>query len=248
MAEVTLHQFAPDPGTESGSPFCVKVHRALAFKGVSYRPKTVGSPGELKRLNPGVSKVPVLEWDGELVADSTRIVRFLDAKVPDPPLEPTDAAARAQCRLIEDWADEALYWFPVYMRWQVLSNFEPFAERAFGFMPAPVRWVVPKFVIRRGVLASLHGQGTGRLTVEQLMQRLEENLQMIEGLLGEQPFLCGERATAADISVFGPLRQAALPVHPESASVISSHPAVIAWLKRVDQATAGEHTVAFDGQ
>jgi glutathione S-transferase len=70
MPEIVLYQFGPDLGVESGSPFCVKVHRGLALKGLDYRPRIVGSPGEMKRLNPGVSKVPVLEWDGEFVTDS----------------------------------------------------------------------------------------------------------------------------------------------------------------------------------
>jgi hypothetical protein len=33
---------------------------------------------------------------------------------------------------------------------------------------------------------------------------------------------------------------------PQSAEVVRARPAIIDWLKRVDAATSGEHTVAFD--
>ncbi|MBT3217606.1 MAG: glutathione S-transferase family protein [Proteobacteria bacterium] len=244
MAEITLYQYAADLGVESASPFCVKVHRALVFKGLDYQVQVVGNPNEMKRLNPGVLKVPVLGWDDELVRDSTRILHFLDEKVPEPLLFPAEPQANARTRLMEDWADEAFYWFPVYMRWQVDSNYQPFAERAFGSMPIPLRWFLPKF-IRRQVKGQLWGQGTGRLTIDRVLSMLEDHLQMLENLLGKNNFLGGEHPDAADIAIFGPLRAVAVDCIPESAKVIHQFPSIVNWLDRIDNATTGDHTVPF---
>ena len=244
MAEIILYQYAGDTGVESASPFCVKVHRALALKGLTYEPKVVGNPSEMKRLNPGVLKVPVLGWDEELVQDSTRIMHFLDEKVPEPRLFPAEPQAHARTRLFEDWADEALYWFPVYLRWQVDSNYGPFAERAFGSMPIPLRWLLPKY-IRRQVMSQLWGQGTGRLPIERVLSMFEDHLQMLENLLGNGNFLGGAHPDAADIAIFGPLRAMAVEVMPESAKVVHRFPTIVNWLDRVDNATTSDHTVPF---
>jgi glutathione S-transferase len=51
----------------------------------------------------GQSLVPVLV-DGELVLpDSTRIVEWLEARQPEPPLFPSDPARRAEVRVFVDW-------------------------------------------------------------------------------------------------------------------------------------------------
>ncbi len=244
MAEIVVYQYPGDTGVESGSPFCVKVHRALAFKGLEYDVKDVGSPGELKRLNPGAAKVPILSYDEQLITDSTAILQFVDEQHPEPPLLPAAEKTLAQCRLLEDWADESLYWFAVYHRWAIDSNFEPFAQRAFGKLPIPVRWLVPRFA-RKQVFKQLHGQGLGRLSPEEILRAFAGHVAMLATFVQDQPFLTGESLTAADISVFAPLRAASVETMPETAAVVREQPAVIEWLKRVDEETTGEHTVGF---
>ncbi|MBI4954516.1 MAG: glutathione S-transferase family protein [Myxococcales bacterium] len=245
MPKIVLYQYAADVGVESGSPFCVKVHRLLGYKGLEYATHDVAGPGVMKRISPRTRKVPVLGYDDELVTDSSRIFAFVDARHPSPPLWPDDAVARARARLLEDWADESLYWFAVQQRWAVDTNFEPFRARAFGRMPAPLRWFVPG-VIRRSVLGQLHGQGIGRLSAEQVLEGLDEHARMLDTLLEEGPFLAGRALTGADLAVFAPLRAVAVTeATPEAAAIVRKHPRLTAWLLRVDEATTSPHTQAF---
>jgi glutathione S-transferase len=51
----------------------------------------------------GQRLVPVLVADGEVLADSPVILEWLEARYPDPPLLPRDAALRAQVRIFADW-------------------------------------------------------------------------------------------------------------------------------------------------
>ena len=52
----------------------------------------------------GQGLVPVLvAGDGEVVADSTAIVEWLEERFPDPPLLPGDPARRAEVRIFVDW-------------------------------------------------------------------------------------------------------------------------------------------------
>jgi glutathione S-transferase len=55
----------------------------------------------------GQELVPVLvAGDGEVVTDSTRILRWLEAWHPDPPLWPREPAARARADVFAEWFDE----------------------------------------------------------------------------------------------------------------------------------------------
>ncbi len=246
MADILLYQFEGDTGVESASPFCVKVHRLLGFKALAYEVKTVGSPAEMKSINPLAGKVPVLEYDGKLLTDSTRIFAFIEEHHPDPPVLPADAHERGQCALLEDWADESLYWFAVYQRWAVDSNFEPFCRRAFAKMPLPLRWFVPS-MIRKQVRRDLHGQGLGRQPLATVLEMLEQHLGMLEELLSDKPFLSGEGLLACDIAVFAPLKAMAIrETAPESAAAVRGHDKLFAWMKRVDEATKSEHSVALE--
>jgi len=245
MGEIALYQFQGDIGVESASPFCVKVHRALGYKGLDYAVRNVGTPAELKRVNPGVSKVPVLRYDGELVADSSRILELLDQRHPDPPLQPEGDHARALSCLLEDWADESLYWYAVYMRWAIDTNFVPFARRIFGKVPAPLRWMLPRLA-RRQSLQQLHGQGIGRLPVDRVLEGLRGHLQLLQTLLAGSPFLTGELIATADLAVFGPLRALAVESMPETAPLVRGNDTLVDWLRRVDRVTRSPHTVSFE--
>lgn len=244
MPEITLYQFAGLEGLESGSPFCIKVHRALCAKGLEYTVQNVASPGEMKRINPGKSKVPVLEYDGEMTVDSTRIIEVLEERHPDPPLLPADAGARARVRLLEDWADEALYWFPVYLRWTDDTNYQVLYRTFFSKMPIPIRWFVPG-IVRKGVIKQVRSQGLGLEDQATVLEALEGHCQMLEALLVDSEYLTGDEITAADLAVFGPMAALRAEITPQGREVIGRHERLLQYLKAVDSATSGEHTVAM---
>ncbi|MDC7318075.1 glutathione S-transferase family protein, partial [Acinetobacter baumannii] len=110
MSDIILHQWEI-------SPFCQKVARALKFKGIPY--ETINYNGILGAKVPllsKVGKVPVIDHKGQRIQDSTRIARYLDETFPDTPrLYPEDANQKALAELWEDWADESLYFYEVYL-------------------------------------------------------------------------------------------------------------------------------------
>jgi glutathione S-transferase len=87
---------------------CVKVRRALELKGLPYETLDVLPMNRAPVVAAsGQGLVPVLEDDGGAVADSTAILRHLEAAHPEPSLLPEDPAQHAACWLIEDWVDGA---------------------------------------------------------------------------------------------------------------------------------------------
>lgn len=89
-------------------PWSTNVERvalALAHKGLSVEWVDIDAADRAPVVAvSGQELVPVLVADdGEVVADSTRIVRWLEARQPEPPLYPRDAARRAELHTFEDW-------------------------------------------------------------------------------------------------------------------------------------------------
>lgn len=89
------------------APFSTNVERvalALAHKGLE--PESVvidySDRGPVEAVS-GQGLVPVIDYDGTIVADSMEIVRFLDERHPDPPLYPADEARRAEMLVFVDW-------------------------------------------------------------------------------------------------------------------------------------------------
>ena len=137
MGKIQLYQFAPLGDQESASPFCVKVQRAMRYKRIPFQIINATSPLQVRRLNPR-GKLPVMIDDGMKLADSTEIVRHLETRHPEPRLYPLEPRTRATALMLEDWADESLYWHVVYERWQISEQFSKFAKVIFSPVPAAV--------------------------------------------------------------------------------------------------------------
>ncbi|MCG7588595.1 glutathione S-transferase family protein [Photobacterium sp. OFAV2-7] len=92
------------------SPFVRKIMLALSYKGIAYdlQPLNPYLEKELAQKRHPMGKVPVLEHDGSNIMDSTVIAHYLDDIFPVPPLYPGSAAARAQVRWLEEYADTRL--------------------------------------------------------------------------------------------------------------------------------------------
>ena len=157
--EITLVQYPGLTRKTTLSAPCGKAHMALGFKGLDYSIHNVNTPAQVKKFNPR-GRVPVLIIDGETVMDSTDIVSFLESRFPDPPLEPADPTLRAQAKVYEDWADEVIYFYGVFMRWCAEDNYARMRSRILGRLPIPMRWIVP-LIAQRELRHRVRGQGVG---------------------------------------------------------------------------------------
>ncbi|MDP6193397.1 MAG: glutathione S-transferase family protein [Prochlorococcaceae cyanobacterium ETNP18_MAG_1] len=185
-----LHQFRH-------SPFCLKVRMVLQAKGLSYRTVEV-TPGlgqvDVFRLS-GQRQVPILV-DGETVlADSSVIARYLDAKQPERPLVPVDPQQAAQVHVIEDWADTTLARagrsllaksavLDADLRLALLPN----------ELPEPLRQMI-------GGLPGGWLQSVPELISESERTELQITLEHLAGLVQHSDWLVGEVQSLADLAV-----------------------------------------------
>ena len=89
-------------------PYCARVRIALAEKGIEYETVEIDlddRPAWIYEKNP-LGRVPVLEEDTFMLAESVVIDEYLDDRYPDPPLWPADPADRALGRLLVFRFDE----------------------------------------------------------------------------------------------------------------------------------------------
>ena len=89
-------------------PYCARVRIALAEKGIEYETVEVDlgdRPAWIYEKNP-LGRVPVLEEDTFVLAESAVIDEYLDARYPEPPLWPADPAERALGRMLVFRFDE----------------------------------------------------------------------------------------------------------------------------------------------
>jgi glutathione S-transferase len=227
---LTLYQFEI-------SPFCDKARRALNWKKQPYEVHEVSlwqARTQLRRLNPA-GKLPCLEHDGRLVADSSEIALYLEERFPTPPLLPSDPGQRALCHVLEDWADESLYFYELQLRFGTPENARRWLPLLTAHDAPPFR-ALARLLLPRILAAQLRNQGIGRKPIAAVLVDLERQVRAIAALLAGRDFLLGGALTLADISVFAQLfciRGSA-----EGAVAIEKEPAVVRWMTRVDEATA----------
>lgn len=224
----TLYQF-------DISPFCDKVRRILNVKGQAYtiREVKISESGRLRDISPA-GKYPVLDHDGKRIADSTDIAHYLERLFPTPPLVPSDPQAAALVHLLEDWADESLYFQEMTMRLAWPENAKHWAPILLKDESALFRMIGPRLV-PKVVAKQSKAQGTGRKTKAQIIADLERHADAIARLLGSRSHLVGNALTLADISVFAQLY--CIDGTPEGKAVINGRAPLRAWMTRIDQET-----------
>lgn len=214
------------------SPYCRKARMALDYKGVAYETVEVGflRREELERLS-GQRKVPALDFGGEVVADSTAILRFLEARVPEPRLIPADAEARARAMVWEDWADEALIPTLAALRWLIpASRRRAMAEAREAY---PARGL-PRALALGVVSMALPALVRLRVLKDGGLPRhfalLDDALELLSDALAGPKCLCGDEPTAADLAVYSALSVIA---GLEGWERVVRVPSVIAWYGRL---------------
>ena len=208
-----------------------KVQGALALKKIEYELIVPAGPGEFKKWNPQTRKMPVLDIEGEKLYDSSFICAELEARYPEPPLWSADPVARASQRLLEDWADESLYWSLVALRF-TKKNTPATLEQISAGAPKLIRPVIGR-ILRRQIGGQVHSQGMGRLPVHVVVRELGHRLDDLLVQLGDRPFFHGDSPSIADLAVASELESGLSGPTPEIEVLVADRPALGSYLQRM---------------
>jgi glutathione S-transferase len=178
---------------------CVKVRVALGLKGLAYETQDIAPMDRASVVAAsGQGLVPVLLDGGRSIVDSTAILLYLEERHPDPPLIPSDPAARAECLILEDWADQGFMAISRRIAYgNVLQRPGRLASLFFRNDPAPARWLKERIARRR--VAQRFGLSPARHAKDVVEAKRLASLALAR--LGGRPWLQGEFATIADVAL-----------------------------------------------
>lgn len=203
------------------SPFVRKLLGYLGEKGIEFELQGVGigDPDPGFRAASPLGKMPAMDDDGFLLADSSAIIHYLEAKHPELPLIPTDPRERG--RVI--WWDE-------------------FGDTVFAACGGKMffnRIVSPKFLGREGDLAA---------AAEAETEELPKLLAYLESAIPASGYLVGDRFSLADLAAVSPLvnlrhcgARIDAATHPRIAAwseAILSRPSLAPWIAKEERMMA----------
>ena len=192
---ITLYTFGPAFGLPDPSPFVMKAEMLLKLSGLPYQTNTKGF-GKARK-----GKLPYIDDDGEIVADSTFIRMHLEKKYGIDFERGLTPEQRGVAWAFEKMVEDHLYWAAVNERWLDDANFAKGPANFFKRVPAPMRPLIIMFV-RRKVRQQLHGQGMGRHSPGEIAALAERGVAAIADYLGEKPFFMGAEPTGVDATIF----------------------------------------------
>lgn len=198
LAAITLFGFGPGFGLPEVSPFCTKAEVQLKMAGLPYR-KEIGKPEQSPK-----GQLPFIEDDGERIADSHFIRTHIERKYGVDLDEGLDAVGRAQAWAVERMLENHFNWASGYARWIIPANFEIGPARFFDHAPEEIRAKLREDV--RGRVANrLFEVGMMRHSAEDIVDLGDRSLLALSALLGDKPYLMGERPSSVDATMFGML-------------------------------------------
>lgn len=197
---VTLHKFIPAWGTPDISVFCSKAETYLRMAGFEYRTAVTDSRKAPK------GKCPYIEHQGAVIADSSAIVAYLEARAPRPLDVALTAEQKAISAAFQALFEEKLYFAIVWLRWMEPSGWEIYRPvllslaAELGVPRLIARMIVPS--LRRGMRRTLALQGIGRHTPDEIRSIAQDQLTAISDWLGDRPFMLGDEPHSIDATAY----------------------------------------------
>lgn len=186
----------------STSHYCRKARLALGYKKVAYKVENLTPGLHILKLKPltGLTTVPVLlpQTSGQpaAIADSTRILKFLETYYPQPPLLLPNHQQQTEAWLLEDWLDESIGTATRFVY--------------YHFRGGEGKQIDPSLFSQVLIQVVKQQLKITNAAVELAASRLANALEELSTRWKNQPYLVGDRISVADIAAAALLSPLAL--------------------------------------
>ena len=219
------------------SPYSVKVRSYFRYKRIPHQwiVRDQNTMAEFQRL----AKLPlvplVVTPEGEALQDSTPILEAMEARFPEPALQPRDATLAFLSALLEEYADEWGNKPMFHYRWTYEDDQRSAAERiARENLPgAPAEQIAGATdMIRKRMVPRLRLVGSSKATRGVIEGSFERQVRILETHLASRSFLFGGRPALGDFGCFAQLYECA--TDPTPSRVLQERGrSVLRWIERM---------------
>ncbi|WP_347986244.1 glutathione S-transferase family protein [Methylomonas sp. AM2-LC] len=197
-----LYKFGQVGDVCDASSFCAKVEAYFRLANLPY--DTASGPQYLCKAPKG--KLPFIEDNGKLIADSSFIIRYVQDTYNANIDSHLSAIEKAIAHAFIKMLDENLYWVLVHARWQLPHNITTLHKTFFDSIPFPMNKIIA-YTARRDVLSKLQKQGMGRHSNAEITEIGKQDLNALSVLLGDKTYFFGDKPSSLDAAAYATLMQ-----------------------------------------
>ena len=197
------------------SPYTMKVHSYLTFKGIPFDWITRSIANErLFKKHAKVQLIPLLFFpDGDVMQDSTPIIERLEREHPENSIHPKDPALWFLSCLFEEFGDEWCNKLMFFQRWFYEDDAKATGLRLANDLLEGKWWrplarpILARFVVRR-MVPRLSYSGGSQANMPQLEQSFKDITTQLEAHFQTRPYLLGGRPCFGDFGLWCNLYEA----------------------------------------
>ncbi len=231
---IEFFKFPSAFGMRDASPFVLKLETYLRLAGVEYKTTEFGDPRKAPK-----GKLPFIKDGDKTIADSSIIISYLKDKYGDPLSKGLSARQHAIGHAVKTMLEERTYWAFFNTRWIDEKNHQLLKETWFGVVPALMRGFVFNKVIK-DMKAGMRAHGIGRHTNGEIMELALSDFAVLEAVLGDKPYLLGDKPSEYDASCYGLLaNMMAKPFPSYLSKYIENSKTLSAYITRVEKKAFG---------
>jgi glutathione S-transferase len=239
MTDLAVFTFAGAWGLPSTGPFALKLIKWLEIAGLPYRQEIENNPAKGPK-----GKNPWIELDGERIGDSEIIIELLAQRNGFDIDAGLDAEARARGHATRRMLEEH---FHMVLEWELFVH-----PAGAAYIAAEIAAAAPPLVagamtamFRRHFRRQLAARGLGRHSVEVIAAKGIADMQALETLLGDRPFIGGGKPAMADVSAYGLVApMAKWPMRTPVADHIKGRSTLMRYVERMHETKAGTAVAA----
>jgi glutathione S-transferase len=223
-----------------------KIEMYMRYKEIPFERVELSSSQLVNVLykNTGIIKVPAVETaDGRWLKDSTPMIDWFEKEYPESEVVPKEPVRLFLSKLVEDYADEWLWRPAMYYRWKY--DHKPLGLRLgreiFDVKSLPLPQAVrARIASARQTTLFLKKDGVTEETEPHVEETYLKNLESLDLILKDSPYLLGDRPTLVDFGFMGPMFRH-FSLDPTPARIMRERtPRVYEWVARIWNAKASE--------
>lgn len=227
---IRLYGFTPIWGLSDLSAFVAKVDLYLRMTGTPY---TLESYPFFDLPKTPKGKLPMIDDGDQRIADSSFIIEYLKRTYGDPLDAHLSARDKAIAYATGRMLEEHFYWVIIQLRWRIEENFRVLMDELFAGQDkeqlAPVQTM-----LRDSVVKSMHAHGMGRHSIDEVWELGKADVTAVADLLGDQPYLMGERPTSLDATAYSFLTGVCARFESPVKDHILAQPNLVSYCKRIE--------------